>query len=310
MLEIRDSVGRRVSDGSLLSALDSLPLRLANEILVLSRRFVIEEIRVRARRRASVVASGKNVMLGSALEPRELTEILGKICKGSLYAYSETINRGYVALEDGLRVGVCGHAACEGGRIIGVHDVTSLAIRIPHPTLPIGERVCRLLLESDAREGVLVYAPPGVGKTTLLRAVAARLSSGESPLRTVVIDTRGELSFGVGAQDLCLDVLSGYPRREGIEIATRSLNAQLIICDEIGDYEEAMALVSSHNCGVPLVASAHAASVRQLLSRTGIRLLHEAGIFGSYVGLSRAGNMDFNYDVCSREQAQKEAICL
>jgi stage III sporulation protein AA len=152
---------------------------------------------------------------------------------------------------------------------------------------------------------VLIYSPPGVGKTTLLRAVAARLSGGRDPLRTVVIDTRGELSYGSDGENLCLDVLSGYPRRQGVEIATRSLNAQVIICDEIGDYEEAMALVASHNCGVPLIASAHAANTDQLLSRTGIRLLHEADIFGAYVGISRAGNMDFAYDVTIKEDCDR-----
>ena len=86
----------------------------------------------------------------------------------------------------------------------------------------------------------------GVGKTTLLRSVAKKLSSGESPMRTVVIDTRGELSFSNDSEDLCLDVLSGYPRRDGVDIATRCLNAEVIICDEIGDYEEAMALLAEN----------------------------------------------------------------
>ena len=142
-----------------------------------------------------------------------------------------------------------------------------------------------------------------MGKTTLLRGCVNILSSGASPLRTVVVDTRGELDFAQEGDELCLDVLSGYPRRAGIEIATRSMNAQLIVCDEIGDYEEAMALVSSHNCGVPLIASAHAGSLSELLSRTGIRLLHEAGIFGAYVGIRRAPKMDFSYDVTLWESA-------
>ena len=116
-------------------------------------------------------------------------------------------------------------------------------------------------------------------------------------MRTVVIDTRGELAFANEGRDLCLDVLSGYPRRQGIEIATRCLNAEVIICDEIGDYEEAMSLVASHNCGVPLIASAHAGSVEQLLSRTGLRLLHEAKIFGAYVGLERDGRGGFIFNV-------------
>ena len=91
----------------------------------------------------------------------------------------------------------------------------------------------------------------------------------------------------------------------GVEIATRTLSAQVIVCDEIGDYEEAMALVSSHNCGVPLVASAHASGIEELLTRTGIRLLHEAKIFGAYVRIGRGENMNFTYDVCFWEDAER-----
>ena len=52
-------------------------------------------------------------------------------------------------------------------------------------------------------------------------------------------------------RELCLDVLVGYPRALGIEIATRSLNSELIVCDEIGEGKEAEAIVSAQNCGVP-----------------------------------------------------------
>ena len=256
---------------------------------------------MRSGRRCSLVVSGKNVMLDTVLDHKEIESVLEGMCQGSLYAFSDTINQGYISLPDGVRVGVCGRAGCEGGRIIGIYEVSSLSVRIPHRSRPVGAEICRLLESFERTSGVLVYSPPGIGKTTLLRSVAVMLSSGgwregAEPMRTVVIDTRGELAFANEGRDLCLDVLSGYPRRQGIEIATRCLNAEVIICDEIGDYEEAMSLVASHNCGVPLIASAHAGSVEQLLARTGLRLLHEAKIFGAYVGLERNGCGGFVYN--------------
>ncbi len=279
----------------------ALPYRLSDEIRQTSYTS-IEEIRMRAGRRCSLVVSGKNVMLDTVLDARELGDILEGMCQGSLYAFSDTINQGYISLPDGVRVGVCGRAGCDGDKIIGIYEVSSLSVRIPHKSRMVGSEICKLLNSFKRTEGVLVYSPPGVGKTTLLRSVAAMLASGAwasgcERMRVVVIDTRGELAFANEGRDLCIDVLSGYPRRKGIEIATRCLNAEVIICDEIGDYEEAMSLVASHNCGVPLIASAHAGSVEQLLSRTGLRLLHEAKIFGAYVGIERDGMGGFGYDI-------------
>ena len=265
----------------------------------------IEEIRLRSGRYSGVVLDGRNVFIDILLDSAELSQILKEMCGGSLYAYSDTINQGYISLDGGVRVGIGGRATSEGDRIVGVFDVSILCIRIPHRTNRVGEEICKILDKLNGDSGVLIYSPPGVGKTTLLRGVASIAASGDKKRRVVVIDTRGELSFELDSKGLCLDVLSGYPRRLGVEIATRTLNAELIICDEIGDIDEAMALVSSHNCGVPLVASAHAGSIDQLMKRTGIRLLHDAGIFGAYVRISRDGRGDFCYDVTYH----KEAVC-
>lgn len=296
---------RELTDEVPHTVLSALPYRLVDEIRRKWSGERIEEIRLRRGRRASLTLSGRNLILDTALDGGEIDSALTGMCSGSLYAYSDTINRGFMSLPGGVRVGVCGRANCERERVIGVHEISSLVIRIPHKAKAVGEPICRLLKDFKRTRGVLVYSPPGVGKTTLLRGVISLLASGERPLRTAVVDTRGELTFAMGGEGLCVDVLSGYPRDLGIEIATRTLSAEVIVCDEIGDYTEAMALVSSHNCGVPLIASAHAGSVEELLRRTGIMLLHEANIFGAYVGISRAGGMDFHYDVSYRDDLCK-----
>ena len=101
-----------------------------------------------------------------------------------------------------------------------------------------------------------------------------------------------------------MDVLTGYPRPRGIEIATRTMNAQLIVCDELGDAAEAEAIVAAQNCGVPFVASAHGDSVAGLLRRTGILRLHRAGVFGAYVGIRRPPwGGEFSYTVTEWEEA-------
>lgn len=283
----------------------ALPPRLCREIeTCVPAGEQIEELRLRRFRCASVTVSGRNIPLATVLSGVEMDELLLALCEGSLYAHSETVCEGYVALKGGIRVGVCGRAGVLGERVTGVSEISAVSVRIPHAAPPVGEEIARLLRRLQLTRGVLLYAPPAMGKTTVLRSVAARMAGGDAPLRVAVVDTRGELSFSLGSPKLLIDLLSGYPRGLGISIAARTLSAQLIVCDEIGDLKEAKEIVEAHSCGVPLLASAHAADVEELLARPGLRLLHEARCFGAYVRvIRRAGAFSFDYDICDWEAA-------
>ena len=265
---------------------------------------LLEEIRLRRGRAASLTVSGRNIRLSTVLSGNRMDALLLAMCEGSLYAHGETVKQGYLALRDGIRVGVCGRLGVADGRATGVCEVSSLVIRVPHAPPPIGREIADLLRRLSLTRGVLVFAPPAVGKTTVLRSVAALLAGGEHPLRVAVVDTRGELCFGLSGRELLVDLLSGYPKGLGISIAARTLSAELIVCDEIGDLEEAREIVQAHNCGVPLLASAHAAEIEELLARPGLRLLHEAHCFGAYVRLfRRQETFDFTYRVLDWEAA-------
>ena len=109
--------------------------------------------------------------------------------------------------------------------------------------------------------------------------------------------------------DRLVDVLHGYPRAKGIEIATRTLSPEVIFCDEIGSAEEARSILSAQNSGVPLIATAHAESRETLLRRPNIRLLYENGVFRYYIGLGRApGSGRFVFDVF--DSAKADVCCV
>lgn len=255
----------------------------------------VEEIRLRACGAVGFTVGGRNVLSDVRMTPDGLNDVLSGLCRGSLYAYEQEIRQGYLSLPDGIRVGVAGDAAADGGMLLGVRSVTSLCIRLPHPSPDAGRGIARMVydtLREGSPAGTLIYGAPGVGKTTMLRAAAVSLSLPPYTVRTVVVDTRRELGAAMPVTG-CLDVLSGYPRALGIGIAVRTLNAQVIVMDEIGGEDEAGALIGAHRGGVPLLCSAHAASVDELLSRPGIRRLVESGLFRYCVGITRNGRGGF-----------------
>lgn len=273
----------------------ALPKRLVESICQ-SAAASVEELRLHSGRISTITSYGKNIATDTVLTEEELKEILKQLCSNSLYTYGDCICRGYVALEGGIRVGVCGSAAVEGERVIGVHRITSLCIRIPHRIQADVTSLLPHLFAGGMPQSSLLYAPPGVGKTTLLRALAEQAASPARGIRTVIVDTREELSFGLTDKHLTLDVLRGYPRGIGMEIAVRSMGASLIVCDEIGNEADATALLAAANCGVAIFASAHAQSLEGLLRREAFQTLDRAAVFENYVGISRERTRFF-YDV-------------
>lgn len=250
----------------------------------------VEELRLYRNRRVWVHASDQSFPLDVILGEEQLRSILLSLCHGSLYAHIDTIREGYLSPGEGIRVGVAGSAAVEDGKIVGVGEIDGLVIRIPHPVRVNANELLSRLFDSGQVGSLLVFSPPGVGKTTMLRAIAEGAASAPHCKQTVLVDTRCELREGLNATFLTLQTLSGYPREVGIEIAVRSLGAELIVCDEIGGDADAKAILSAANCGVPLAASAHASSIGELLARPALLSLHRARIFSTYALLSRKGS--------------------
>ena len=116
------------------------------------------------------------------------------------------------------------------------------------------------------------------------------------PLRFAVIDTREEicpLAFFGGS----VDVFSGYPQGVGIEVATRTMAPQLILCDEIGNEQDAGAILKAQNAGVPLVATAHSRNFEDLKSKKSLDSLLAAKVFRYCIGIARAEGTAYQYDI-------------
>lgn len=241
----------------------------------------ITEIRIRVSQPASLTVLGNNIPLEFRITSFEMNEFVSKLCNGSVYAHGSGINDGYIEFSDGIRIGVCGK--CIDGKVSSIY---SLNIRIPHFVRWVSDPIIKRYCLEKRISSMLIYSLPGVGKTTLLRDMASKLSC-EHHRRVALIDTRSELYIPELFKDSLCDVFSGYPRAKAIEIATRTLSPEVLICDEIGGTSEAESILAAQNTGVPLIASAHASNLHELLLRPGIKLLHDFGIFSYYIGISR-----------------------
>ena len=292
-----------MSEAALSGVFRFLPPGVRDAVCALARSRVnfysrLSELRLRAGRYASLTVGGENLPLPVLLSAEELSSVFVGLCRGSVYAFRDSLSEGYIDLGGGVRVGVAGRALLEDGRVRGVCDVTSLSFRIPNTVRGAGNEAYRAFLDAGGHRGLLIYSPPGVGKTTLLRDLCRLLSTGEHPRRVAIVDSRGELGGEDYGRDALVDILSGYPKAAAIEQAVRTLSPEVIAVDELGSRRETEAILEVAASGVPLVATVHGAQLSEVLSRPAIRILAAVGTFGTALGLRREGDRV----VCHREE--------
>ena len=75
------------------------------------------------------------------------------------------------------------------------------------------------------------------------------------------------------------DVLSGCPKSSGLDRLLRTMGPKCIAVDEITSPEDCRSLIQAGWCGVSLLATAHAAGKRDLLTRPVYAPLVETKLF-------------------------------
>ncbi len=251
----------------------------------------VSEIRLRANGAFSLSIGDENIFPeyggGKIIcTAEEVERCVVLLCRNSYQSHECEIERGYISVSGGMRAGVA-FSISPGG---GVHTVNSVCIRIPKDV-----RCDVSPLFTHGIESMLIYSPPGVGKTTVLRLCIAYLC--EMGLRCAVVDSRYELS--VMPTPPLADYICGCERGYGIECALETLSPQVFICDELGEGREAETAMQTVNTGVPFIATAHADSLQGLLSRPGIAMLHGKNVFSKYVHLGRDGTQfTYGIDIC------------
>ena len=275
-------------------ALELLPVRWQQAARRLPdwRKAQAEEFRLRTGRPMTVLTCEGEILVSDEL-PRalvtqsDLEQLCDMVTGYSRYAVSETLSKGYLIGRGGFRVGVCGTAVLRDGANTNLRDISSVAVRISRQVRGLAEPLLRELWEPEGFPSTLLLAPPGVGKTTLLRDMICALSDGDEQrpaCRVGIVDERGELAamyrgvpqLEVGAHT---DVLDGCPKGQGLLMLLRGMNPQVMAADEITAPEDVAALEMAANCGVALLATAHGAGLEDLRRRPLYRRLLSLNVF-------------------------------
>lgn len=219
----------------------------------------------------------------------DIADSVVSMCAYSVHSHQQEFKDGYISLRGGHRAGICGTAVVGDKGITTVRDITSINLRIAREVHGAADALIQLVFDKGPC-GTLIAGIPSSGKTTLLRDLTRKLATGVTGrfIKVAVVDERCELGAvydGVPQNDLGLscDVLSGYPKGEGILSAVRTLSPEVVVCDEIGGGSEVDSILDGLNAGVKIIATAHAGSVGELLRRPQLVRLLESGAFEKIV---------------------------
>ncbi len=287
------------NDRVIQQVLDLLPqqLRQAAETLMPGEWRRAEELRLRVGyQMTAVLPEGERCLGGVFVTPELLEHLLEVVSCASVHAVLPQLREGFLAVEGGHRVGLCGTAVMEHGRIKLLRDLSSVSIRIARQHIGIGREVAPQLYDEHGLQSTLILSPPGGGKTSLLRDLIRVISNGEAgrALRVGVADQRGELGAAYrGMPQLELgrhtDLLTGGPKAEGLMLLLRAMNPQVLAVDEVTAPEDTRALLTAGGCGVSLLASVHGRNRGELERRPVCRELMESGLFRRLVTICGQG---------------------
>lgn len=275
-----------------------LPKKIADQIRQIPpfQREEMEEIRVRINRPIEVTMRGKANFLSYTVQSEDAFHLLNKISQYSIYALEEELQRGYITVSGGHRIGLAGKVILEEGKVKAIRDISSFNIRIARERVGIADAMISYIYDGEWLN-TMIIGPPQTGKTTLLRDIARMISTGNkkyklSSAKAGIVDERSEIAGCVnGIPQLTfgdrVDVLDSCPKAEGMMMMIRSMSPDVLIVDEIGRQEDAEAIMEAVHAGIKLIMTTHGNSLADIRKRPSLKEILHQEIFQRFIVLNR-----------------------
>ena len=277
-----------------IQACDYLTSQIKNILILIQECEICEEIRLRAGKPIYAVWNDTEHKLGEYIVTQNnLQEILSRAARYSVHSYSEYIAQGFLPLDGGHRLGICGTAVINNGKISGIRTISSLNLRIAQEYIGCADSLMPHIFFKNGRpKNVLILSPPAYGKTTLLRDLIRQVSN--KGIRISIADERGELAAlnnGVAQFDIGIhtDVIEA-PKVEAVLLLLKTMSPKIIALDEITSPNDLKAIDYAGNCGVGIFASAHAINIEDLKNRPLYSEMMKLNIFDIIISLEKHEN--------------------
>jgi stage III sporulation protein AA len=286
--------------------LNILPVNIRNLITNAKGEGYIQEIRLKLGKPLILIFDREEIITDYEVTGIDIKNIMSKMMNYSLYAYDDEIRQGYITIKGGHRVGLCGSCILEGDRIKTINNISSLNIRVSKQVLGCSDGIVPYLATSGEIQNTVIISPPKCGKTTMIRDLARNFSK---KYKVCIIDERSEiagLNLGRSSLDLGIrtDILDNCPKDQGIMMAIRSMSPDIIICDEIGTYNDMESILSALCCGIKIITTIHGKNENDLFDRPIFKDIINNNAFqrGVILKENKVGQVSYIYDFNNKKK--------